>query len=230
MSTEIAVSQIQKVEANIASAQQDFAALSLKLANDPSNALVNEQLNQIENEISDYRKAIARLEGAAKEAARQDTKAARKARFAQLKGQRDRLALSNATTEALASKLQTTFGDLALLFAKLQRAVEDRSADAHAILAGTRGKNFHADSEGNAARLARFNTGEITESLAHLVADTGITTGIPLEPYVIVTAPLQLAGVTGTKHSLGAAVAKANTRLLAAIDSRIASAKALLLA
>ncbi len=230
MSAELAAAQISKVNENIASAQADFAALSLKLVDDPSNVMVNEQLGQIENEIFGYHKAIARLQAAAVLAAKNDTKAAKAARFKLLLGQRDRLAQSNATTEEIAARLIATFGDLALLFAQLERAVADRASDAQAILAGTRGRNYHAQSEGNVAQLVRLNNGDVTTSLANLVADSGLAqASIPLEPYVVVTRPLSLAGVTAPRTTLSSAVAKANTRLLAAIDGRIEDGKKRLL-
>jgi len=222
--------QIAKIAGNIASAQKEHAALALSLvagtyAGDPK--IGNAQLGEIEDEVEGYKQNIARLQAAEAEAKRNNTHAAKAARFKQLTAQRARLAKTNAETEEIAAKLEAAFGDLGLLLAQLQRAVEDRYADAHAVLAGTRGKDFHAQSEDNVARLARFDTGEVIESLANLVANSGIgrTSVVPLAPYVIVTEPNQIS----KKHKLPDAVAKANAKLLSALDGRLADTKKVLL-
>lgn len=218
--------QIQKFASNIASARKDYDALALKLAENPGDLTISQELDGIEKEVAEYKKSIARLEAAAAEAVRRNSKTARRTRLELLKAQRARLAKVNTDTEEIAAKLNESLVAIGVLLAQLQRAIEDRSADARAIIAGTRGDNSLARSaQDTASGLVNFSTGEVVEALARVIADTGLgRTGVALDPYVVVTAPSRLFA----QHTLGAAVAKANFRLLAAIDDRLAKHKKLL--
>jgi len=217
--------QILALQTNIAVANQERHAQLLKLADAPDDTATHDLIAAIEGDIADYQRALARLEASEAEAARRDSKEARKARYEHLKGVRAHLADTNGKTEALAAKLQETFDALGPLFAQLQLAIEDRAADARAIIVGTRGEG-HQQRDEMIAMLANFQTGEITESVANLVADSGLAkTAIQLDPYVIVSAPSQFSA----KFSLGDAVARANAKLLAAIDGRVTDGKKMLL-
>ncbi len=218
--------QRQKLLANIASAGDERNGLLLKLNDDAEDVDLHNQIAQIEREIAEYESALTRLDASEAKAAQRDSKEARKACFEHLKAVRARLAETNGKTEAITAKLQAAFDALGPLFAQLQFAIENRAADARAILAATRANGSRAQSEDGISRSAEFQSGEITEAFANLVANTGLaSTAIRLDPYVIVTAPSQLFA----KYSLGDAVAKTNSKLLAAIDARLEAGKAMIL-
>ncbi|MBE0624402.1 MAG: hypothetical protein IH606_06280 [Burkholderiales bacterium] len=162
----------------------------------------------------------ARVDAAEAAAKAASSGEARKAKYDHLRQCRARLADSNTKAEALTAKLQSAFSDLGPLLAELQLVIETRSANARAIVAGC------GEHDENISRLVRFDSGEITEAFANLVANTGLAaTAINFDPFVIVTPPSRLSAT----HTFGDAVKKTNSRLLDMIDRRLEAGKAAIL-
>ncbi len=220
--------QISQNEQLKASAREEHAALSLKLVENPTDKSIFDDLDAIENEIVGYDRSNDRLRAAQAEAARRDSKEARRARFELLKTQRARIAQSNTETEALAKKLERALDAIGPLLAQWQLHTEDRSADVRSIMVGTAGSGANAlKGDSNAAdSITRLETGEIIEALARLVVATGLArTGPRLDPFVVIAGPSSMS----RKMSLCEAVGAANKKLLSAVDARVERGATLLL-
>jgi hypothetical protein len=213
--------EIHLRQQKIADAGREYQAAALKLVQSPGDQVAQDEMTAIEREVAEHQRGITRLEAAAAESRRRNTKSAKKARFAVLKGQHARLIKSNATAEALAAEIADALNAVGPLLSRLQMLIEDRAADARAITAA--GLVGNERDSGGEQRLARFDTGEVTEALAHLVFNNGISvTALRLDPYVTVNAPLR------NSHTLSFvdAVKRANACLVQVIDQRVASAAA----
>lgn len=215
--------QRQKLLANIASAGDERNELLLKLNDEVENADLNAELEQIEREIGNYENALKRLDASEAAAAAAQSKEARAGRYEHLKECRARLAKSNAKAEALTAKLQEAFDVVGPILAEFQLVIETRSANARAIIAATGGREQRDEA---IARLVNFESGEVCEAFANVIADTGLAaTAIRLDPFVTITPPSALSA----RYTLGDAVARGNIKLLDAIDARLIEGKKMLL-
>jgi hypothetical protein len=199
---------------------------SLLLEEDPHNDAVLGTLDAIEREQAAQRKTIARLQGAAAAEQRRNSVEAKLERLTMIKAARKRLTSNAAECIAVARDLEKAISALALPLARWQKAVEQRAADAHAIVAHTHEHGALAQrAAASISESSHLRHGAITEALADAIASTGLsTTGPDLRPYVTVVAPPPAS--ISKPLPLVDAVTISNERLFAALDTHLARAAA----
>jgi hypothetical protein len=207
--------QLAAIDQQIADVQARYNSLSVKLVENPSDSQLLREMEALEQEKAEHQRARGRLEVAAREKARRDSKEGKQANLARLKRERADVEMNVKRQGDLLRQVAALISKMTPLVAELEALGNDAASSGFAI--------FRACAPDRAIQryemimpALRSNTGGVRCAVADALYATGLgRAGLQLAPFVSISR-------AGTDKSLDEALAEALSRVTENLDQLIA--------